>query len=433
MNIGINGYETVISRFGQEQKTGLVKRTGSSEYVFKLLQNLYQISLQDTSNQFSIFLPDKPGPDLPTETATWKYVVVPKKSIWTLIDLSWYFLSHKLDLDFFISPTHYLPIYCPYPAIISVMDLSYLHFPELFRSKDLWQLKLWTRFSVNKAKRVLTISQASKNDIIKEYGVDKDKVQVTYPGIKDKRLYSSSQARSLKVSSRLSAPNNKSLDMNKILEKYHIKKPYILFVGTIQPRKNIARLVEAFSLLCHSESASERTRNLMQNKSVEKDPSTQPSASLGMTRTSLVIIGRPGWMYEEIYKSPKKYGVDDKVKFLDSVSEEDLPAFYQNALVFILPSLYEGFGLPILEAMQNGCPVITSSVSSMPEAGGEAALYVNPKDAKDIAEKISKVLSDEKLRNNMIVKGYQQVKKFSWEKTARETLKILEEVVNSKQ
>ncbi len=376
MKIGINGYETVVGRFGQEQQTGLVKRVGSSEYIFRLLDGFYKISQEKASNQFFIFLPDNPGPDLFAETANWKYVVVPKKSIWTLIDLSWYFLTHQVDLDVFFSPTHYLPIYCSYPCVISVMDLSFLHFPDFFQPKDLWQLRLWTKYSLKRAKRVLTISNASKNDIIKYYGVEDSKITVTYPGIK--------------------MLNGKN--MSKVLEKYQIKKPYLLFVGTIQPRKNIVRLIEAFSQIVNN-------RNLQ-----------------------LTIVGRPGWMYEEIYKAPQKYGVKDKVKFLDNVSEEDLPYFYQNALCFILPSLYEGFGLPILEAMQNGCPVITSNISSMPEAGGEAALYVDPQKVEDIKKKIEMVITNEKLRSEMVKKGYEQIKKFSWEKTARETLKVLEEV-----
>ena len=185
-------------------------------------------------------------------------------------------------------------------------------------------------------------------------------------------------------------------------EKYRVKGDYILFVGTLQPRKNIERLVEAFSRL------KSKVKNL-----------------------NLVIIGKKGWMYEDILNAPEKYNVSDRVKFLDSVSDEELPVFYQNAICFVLPSLYEGFGLPVLEAMKYGCPVITSNVSSLPEAGGDAALYFNPENVNDIAEKIKKVIEDKTLREEMIQKGYQQIKKFSWEKTARETLQVLEQLAKS--
>ena len=181
-------------------------------------------------------------------------------------------------------------------------------------------------------------------------------------------------------------------------EKYKINKKYILFVGTLQPRKNIVRLIEAFSKIHHQQ------------------------------QLNLVIVGKKGWMYEEILEAPKQYGIENQIKFLEFVPDEDLSLLYKNALCFVLPSLYEGFGLPVLEAMTQGCPVITSNVSSLPEAGGDAALYVNPEDVDEIAAKMQSLVKDEELRKTLIEKGYKQVKKFSWEKAARETLKVLEEV-----
>lgn len=136
-------------------------------------------------------------------------------------------------------------------------------------------------------------------------------------------------------------------------------------------------------------------------------------------------------MYEEILEAPKKFNIVNRVKFLEFVSNEDLPFLYQNAECFVLPSLYEGFGLPVLEAMRYGCPCVISNISSLPEAGGDAAFYFDPSNASDIAAKIEMVLNDEKLRKEMIEKGYKQVKKFSWEKTAQETLKVLEEVARN--
>jgi glycosyltransferase involved in cell wall biosynthesis len=183
--------------------------------------------------------------------------------------------------------------------------------------------------------------------------------------------------------------------MEELNKKFSIAGKYVLFVGTLQPRKNIVRLTEAFSKL------------------EEKD-------------LNLVVVGKKGWQYEEILDAPKKYNVEKKVLFLDSVSDSDLFSLYKNAQCFVLPSLYEGFGLPILEAMQYGCPVITSNVSSLPEAGGDAALYFDPLNIEDMAQKIKMVLTDTNLREEMIKKGYNQIKKFSWEKTAKETLEVLE-------
>ena len=283
------------------------------------------------------------------------------------------------------------------------MDLSYIHFPEMFKKSDLYQLKNWTAYSVKKAKKILTISEASKNDIIRVYQVPEDRVVVTYPGIKQE----------------LGIMNQES-GISRIKKRYGIEGNYILFVGTLQPRKNITRLIEAFSKLLHNYSSSERSESRSQ-----KDSSRLRSNNKEL---QLVVVGKKGWLYEDILEAPKKFGVQERVKFLDFVSDEDLALLYKNALCFVLPSLYEGFGLPVLEAMQYGCPVITSNISSLPEAGGDAALYVNPENVSDISSKIEKLIKNEKLRQEMIEKGYKQVKKFSWEKTARETLRVLESI-----
>ena len=376
MRIGINAYEAVVPRFGFDKKTGLPNRVGSSEFCFQLLSELSRI---DKNNEYLVYLPKKPSSDMPPETEKWHYMVFSSK-LWTLLGLSRKLFSNRNKIDVFFSPTHYLPFYVPFLSVISILDVSYLHFPNLFKKKDLYQLKLWGRFSIRKAKKIITISKSSKNDIIKQYGVTEEKVVVIYPGIKQ-----------------VSRMKYKVLSMSDLNKKFGIDRDYILFVGTLQPRKNIERLIEAFSIL--------------KNKNLQ-----------------LVIIGKKGWMYEDILAAPKKFGITDRVKFLDYVSDEDLPSFYKNAICFVLPSLYEGFGLPVLEAMKYGCPVLTSNVSSLPEAGGDAALYFDPQNTEDIAKKIDLVISDEKLRSEMKEKGYQQVKKFAWEKTARETLKVLEEL-----
>lgn len=287
----------------------------------------------------------------------------------------------KTQARCFFSPTHYAPRFCPIPSVISVMDLSYIHYPELFRKEDLYKLKNWTKYSVLQAKKILTISSASKSDIIKTYGVPEDKVVVTYPGIK------------------LRIKNSELRIMKDLKKEYGIGGDYLLFVGTLQPRKNIVRLVEAFSKI------------IPKHKDLE-----------------LIIVGKKGWLYEEILAAPKQHRVEEHVKFLEYVSDNDLPSLYKNAICFVLPSLYEGFGLPVVEAMHYGCPVITSNVSSLPEAGGDAAIYVDPLSVGDIADKINEVVSNKKLRDEMISKGKKQAEKFSWEKTAKRTLEVLEEV-----
>ena len=257
------------------------------------------------------------------------------------------------------------------------MDLAYLLYPETFNKDDLYQLVKWTKYSVEKSKKVITISESSKNDIISRYQLKSDKVEVVYPGIK---------------------PGSKDMSNTNIKEKYHIEGPYILFVSTLQPRKNLVRLIEAIARI-------EET-----------------------VKIKLVVVGRKGWKYEEILAAPKKYGIEDKIMFLDFVDDQDLSLLYKEADLFVMPSLYEGFGLPVLEAMKNGCPVATSNTSSLPEAGGDAAAYFDPESIEDMASVITDVLTDKKMRDNMINKGHEQVKKFSWEKSAKEALSILESV-----
>jgi glycosyltransferase involved in cell wall biosynthesis len=373
MIIGIDGNEANVE-----------KRVGIGEYAFQLLTRFAQY--QASSTKYQVYLKSDPLPSLPPESENWQYRVLRPGKLWTQWRLPLDLYLNNPRPNVFFSPTHYAPRFSPVPTVVSIMDLSYIFFPELFQKKDLLQLRSWTAYSIKNAKKVLTISKSSKSDIIKEYNVSADKIVVTHLGIKETMTLS---------------PHIYS--MNELKAKYGLSDNFILFVGTLQPRKNIKRLIEAFDKVIKS-------------------------SGIKQEDLQLVIVGRKGWLYEEILNSPKELGIEDRIKFLDNVEDEDLQFFYKNALCFVLPSLYEGFGLPVLEAMKHGCPVITSNISSMPEAGGDAALYVDPENVDDIAEKMKQLVKDEKLRKKLAEKGHEQVKKFSWEKTARETLKVLEEV-----
>ena len=360
MIIGIDGNEANVEQ-----------RVGIGEYSFELLRQFKEFKIQNS--KFKIYLKNKPLEHMPKESGNWKYKIIGPKGFWTQLALPFHLLFDSVKPDVFFTPSHYAPRFAKMPTVISVMDLSYLYYPNLFKKMDLYQLRRWTSYSVKNAKRVLTISQASKNDIIKEYKKEAKDVVVTYPGVKQKMAM-------------------------KDAKKRFIEEKYILFVGTLQPRKNIVKLIEAFSKITDKHSV------------------------------NLVVAGKKGWLYEEIMDAPKAYGVESRVVFKNFIEDEELVNLYSHAELFILPSLYEGFGLPVLEAMQYGCPVITSSVSSLPEVGGDAVLYVDPLSVEDIANKMNQLLSDDNLRTDLIKKGYEQIKKFSWEKTARETLNILEEV-----
>ena len=373
MTIGIDGNEANI-----ENKVGI------GEYAFELISQFYKIASSRKDLKFKIYLKTGPRMEMPVPTENWQYQIVGPRKFWTQIGLPLKLLTESRKPDVFFSPSHYAPRFSPMPTAISIMDLSYIHFPELFTKHDLYQLVNWTKYSAKNAREIFTISNFSRDDIIKTYKKKPEDVETTYLGIKPAL-----------------SGNDKVLSMEEMHKKFGITKPYLLFVGTLQPRKNVAKLIEAFSQL--------------KNKEIE-----------------LVIVGKKGWLWEEIFAAPEKFGVMERVKFLDFVENEDLPSLYKNALCFVLPSLYEGFGLPVLEAMKFGCPTVISDTSSLPEVGGDAALYFDPQSVDDIAQKIEKVISDEKLREEMVKKGYNQIKKFSWEKTAKETLKVLEDLEKQK-
>jgi len=375
MIIGIDGNEANIK-----------KRVGVGRYAYELLRHIYKIQnpkskIQNNNVKLKIYLKDKPLADLPKEIDNWKYKVIGPRKLWTHfglpLNLWWEKITGKAPNVFF-TPSHYTPRFCPCPRVISIMDLSYLHFPEMFRKQDLYQLKNWTAYSVRKAAKIITISKASMDDIIRYYKVLPEKIVVAYPALMTNIKY--------------------KINIKKIKEKYKIGGDYILSVGTLQPRKNYPRLIEAFSKLI----LDSQYKDLI-----------------------LVIVGKKGWMWEETVEAPKKFGVEDKVKFLDYVPDEDLPSLYKGAKCFVLVSLYEGFGIPALEAMSFGCPVVVSNISSLPEVVGEAGILVDPYNIGDITEGIKKAIKN---KDKLIEKGYKQASKFSWEKTARKVLAVLEEV-----
>lgn len=370
MIIGIDGNEANVA-----------KRVGISEYAYQLLLQFSSSTFKDKKIKFVVYLKDEPMSHLPKEGKNWSYRVLKPGKLWTQWRLPLDLFLHRPKPDVFFSMTHYAPRFSSVPTVVSVMDVAYERFPELFNQSDLYQLRNWTAYSVKQAKKVVTISNSSKDDIIKSYDTPSAKVEVIYPGIKH-----------------IASLEPRVFGMNQLQSKYHIADNFILFVGTLQPRKNIARLIEAFAKVNNEKAL------------------------------DLVIIGKKGWQYEEILAAPEKFAVSDRVKFLEGINDDELSMFYKHAVCYVLPSLYEGFGLPVVEAMQRGCPVITSNISSMPEAGGEAALYVDPENVDDIAEKISLLVTDKKLREELIEKGKKQVKKFSWEKAAKETLDVLQEV-----
>lgn len=364
MKIWIDGYEANV-----------LQRLGSSQVAFELLKSLEKI---DRINTYTIILPSLPMGDLPKEREKWRYKILKPKKMWTrfALPLALYLTKQKPDLIF--SPTHYMPRFVPNKVkkIVTIFDLSFLHFPEMFTKKDLWQLTNWTKFSAENADHIITISKFSKDDISKKYKLEKGKISVAYPGYDDEKF-----------------------KIEKIKKQYKIADSYIIYIGTIQPRKNLTRLIEAVS----------RINNL-----------------------NLIIVGKTtgegkqGWMYEDILKAPKVFGVENRVRFLGFVPTGELTDLLSKASAYIQPSLWEGFGIPVVEAMASGVPVIVSNVSSLPEVVGKAGLLIDPYSIDQIEQAIRTITTDKKLQQKYSKAGILQAKNFSWDKMAKTVLKVFE-------
>src|SRR5680860_809028 len=394
--------------------------------------------------------------------------------------------------------------------VVTVHDFAFLFFAEYFTTKDRVLLKFHTKRAVQMADQIIVPSMATKNDIIKFYQIDESKITVIHHGIKeychpearripqtytqnDKLHYSeettivppdkggwgvrnfddgsivlkgcgTSNADS--VGSSLPTPVGSSLPTGAPCDftKNHNSKtnpPYLLFVGVIQPRKNIIRLIEAFEIVKSKSipSLSKEGLGVVENKKlplsslckegigvvlnhssnpilkqggvgVVLNHSSNPILKQGgvgvveKTNLKLFIVGKKGWQADQTYKRAKESPFSQDIVFLGGVSDEELHNLYQNAHIFILPSLYEGFGLPVLEAMSHGIPSIVSNNSSLAEITGESALLVNPSDANDIEEKISLFLNSKNLRQQYSEKGTKQAQNFTWQKSAQQTLEV---------
>lgn len=362
MHIAIDGNEANVSH-----------KVGVSVYTFRLLS--YFREQANSENQFTVFLRTAPRSDMPQASEHFSYEVVKGPIAWSQIFLPVRLCLHYLKgvrYHVFFSPAHYIPRFSPFKTIVTIHDLSYLFFPQEFLKKDLYQLTNWTRHAIEKSSAVIAVSKTTKKDIVREYGTHEDKITIIYNGFEK-------------------ATNSPSV------EKSQKSDPYFLYVGTIQPRINLKFLISAFA------------------KFVKKYPSYR-----------LIIAGKKGWLSDDVEPYVASLNLEGSVSFPGYVSQEQKDELYANARAFILPSLYEGFGIPLLEAMANKCPVLSSYKSSLPEVGGEACLYFDPQAETDLVEKMELIATDETLRKNLIQKGVERSRAFSWSQTGQQTLLLLQ-------
>jgi len=346
------------------------KRTGTEEYSYQIIKHLAKMKID---SQVVLYLRKKDLKnidfDLPNN---FKLKIISPSRFWTQIGLASEMMINKPDILFI--PSYTVPQIHSRKTTVTIHGLEYRYFPECYSLKERFILELNTQFSIKWASKIIVPSESTKKDLIKFYKVIPDKIKVVYHGIG--------------ITNHESRITNRDKNFNS------------LFIGRLEKRKNLVNLIKAFELF--------------------KNNIQYPISNI-----QLILAGKNGLGFSmikrEIQKSP--YGKDIVLK--DYISEKEKSELYKNADLFILPSFYEGFGLPILEAMSYGIPVICSNTSSLPEVAGGAALLINPNNPKEIAEAMNKVFSDDALRKKMIEKGFENIKKFSWKKCARETMEIL--------
>jgi glycosyltransferase involved in cell wall biosynthesis len=315
-------------------------------------------------------------------------------------------------VDLFHSPDFTLPPTLPgVPTLLTVHDLSFVRDPDsAWPSLRAFLNKAVPR-SVKRATHVLADSQATKDDLIELFGTPTEKITVLYSGV-DARF----------------APVRDRAEIDRVCNKYQLPRPFILSVGTLQPRKNYGRLVEAFGqIVQHPERNAVKSKDA--DRVTESHSSTSPLRGSTQNAYHLVIAGGKGWLYESIFEQVQRSGLEGRVHFPGFVDDADLPALYSAADLFAYVSLYEGFGLPLLEAMACGTPVVGSSASSLPEVIGEAGLQVDPRSVDDIARALRQMMDQPELRERSIGLGLERVKLFTWDKAARELLTIYDRVV----
>lgn len=343
--------------------------TGTELYSRQLIDAL----LERAPDRFSFRLYFNQPPRFPISNHPSEIRNLPFRRLWTHGRLSWEMLTQTPDLLFV--PSHVLPIVHPRRSVVTVHDLGYLFFPETHPTGQRLYLDVTTRWHTLTAARVLADSVATKRDLIARYHARPDRITVAYPGL-DPRVK--------RVEDRA--------EIARVKTKYGVEGEYVLYLGTLQPRKNLTRLIDAWH----------RTN----------------------TTISLVLAGKRGWFYEQLIKQARR-----NIRFIGYVEEADKAALLSGAKAFAFPSLYEGFGFPVLEAMACGVPVVCSNTSSLPEVGGDAALQVDPLNVEDITHGLKQIIGDESLRRTLIERGYQQAQRFTWTACADTVLNVFEDVL----
>lgn len=346
--------------------------TGTEYYSRALIEALLRAGAPCS---FRLYTRTTPPPSFFPATGNHEIRAIPWARLWTHARLSYEMLTRPPDALFV--PAHVLPPIHPRNSVVTVHDLGYRYFPDAHPRLQRLYLDASTRWNVRAAQIVITLSYATRDDIVRVYGAPREKIRVVYPSY-DEGLY---------------RPTREAGEIERVRARYGLETPYVISVGTMHPRKNYARLIEAFAML-------------------------EPGHTL-------VIAGKKGWRFAELERRVGAAGLTGRVRFLEYVPAEDLPTLYAGAALAVFPSLYEGFGFPALEAQACGTPLVCSNASSLPEVAGAGALYFDPQSAEGMAEAMQSVLGDRTLRASLVERGRENVSRFGWERAAREVVEIL--------
>ncbi len=372
-SIGLNAH--LLSRAQSYRSAGV------SRYIDSLLTFLPQV---DTRAEYVALLGDSAVecPGWSKRVSRWPTRHPVSRILWEQLGQPW--VGRRRGLDLLHVPVNVGPILAPCPIVVTVHDLSFCLQPDLFHPSKRIYLQTLTRHTVRRARGVIAVSESTRQDLIRVLGIPPDRIVVVPNGVDD----------------RMRPVENGEL-LRSFRAQHELPERFVLFVGTLEPRKNLVTLLQAYAKL--------RGR--------------------GRIDHALVLVGGKGWYYSEIYATAERLRLREHVLFAGFVPQEELPLWYNAADVFVYPSLYEGFGLPPLEAMACGTPVISSNVSAMPEVVGDAGLLVDPHDADAIAEALFRVLQDAQLHSFLRSAGIERASAYTWRATAQRTSRVYHQLL----
>lgn len=380
MRIGINTLFLIPGKVG-----------GSEVYLRNLLCHLAKI---DKQNEYILFTNKENFRTFQISQRNFREVPCPVKASFRPARVLWeqFVLPlqiKKYNIEVLHSPGYTAPLLASCCSIVTIHDMNYFYYPEDFSKSTTFFLRLLVPLAARRSDKIITVSRNSKKDIVQILEIPESKICVIYEA----------------GSSHLSVPiaiENKVRE--KLKKRYGIDKKFILTVSVSHPHKNLDRLIEAYDILC---------------KRYQID-------------CQLLIVGIKGRAQSGLVNWVKEMSLEKRIIFTGWIANEDLSLLYSEAELMVFPSLFEGFGIPVLEAMAHGTPVVSSGAASLPEVVGDAALLVDPYDVEEIAEAMYRVVTEEDVRANLIKKGRQRAGQFSWEKTARETLAVYKRVCKQK-